>query len=183
MHSRKIAVAALGVALVLVFFVSALAQAPSGPPKPGPEHERLAYFTGKWAVEGDSKASAYGPAGKFTFTQNCDWFEGKFALVCHTNGTFMGMNVKGINVMSWDLNEKTYTYFETNTMGENVFARGAVQGDTWTWTNEGKMNGKTVRGRYVLKQDSADSATFKFEMAGEGEQMQTIMTGKQSRAK
>ena len=34
------------------------AQAPEGPPKPGSEHEKLAYFVGKWASEGDAKASA-----------------------------------------------------------------------------------------------------------------------------
>jgi len=56
--------------------------------------------------------------------------------------------------MGWDPAEKTYTYFATNTMGEIVFSRGTVQGDTWTWNNESKMNGKPVRARFTLKQVS-----------------------------
>jgi hypothetical protein len=183
MNTRKAATFAVSIAVVWMIAGAALAQAPSGPPKPGPEHEKLAYLAGKWASEGDSVASPYGPAGKFTFTQDCKWFEGKFALVCDSDGNMMGMAVKSLSVISWDPSEKTYTYFETNTMGEVVFARGTVQGDTWTWNNESKVNGKPVRGRYILKQDSADSATYKFEMGAPGEELKTIMTGKQTRVK
>ena len=72
--------------------------------------------------------------------------------------------VKGLSIMGFNPAEKTYTYFETNTLGENIFSRGTVEGDTWTWTNESKMSGKPVHGRFTLKQVSADSATYKFEM-------------------
>lgn len=183
MNIRKAASFAVCMALVCMFAGAALAQAPAGPPKPGPEHEKLAYFAGKWASEGDSKPSPYGPAGKFTFTQTCKWYEGKFALVCDSDGKMMDLSVKGHSVMSWDPSEKTYTYFETNTMGEVVFARGTVSGDTWTWTNESKVNGKPVRGRYIFKQASADSGTYTFEMGGPNEPMKVIMEGKQTRVK
>jgi len=46
--------------------------------------------------------------------------------------------VKGLSIMGFNPAEKTYTYFETNTLGENIFSRGTVEGDTWTWTNESK---------------------------------------------
>ena len=183
MHSRKIASIAVVVALVLLLFTAALAQAPSGPPKPGPEHEKLAYFAGKWTFEGESKPSPYGPAGKFTFEQKCDWFEGKLALVCHSEGNFVGTNVKGLSVMGWDPSEKTYTYYETNTMGESVFARGTVQGDTWTWNNVSKINGKPVRSRYTFKQTSADSGTYTFAMGDTNSHLKVIMEGKQTRMK
>jgi hypothetical protein len=35
--------------------------------------------------------------------------------------------------------------------GENVFSRGSVEGDTWTWNNEVKMGGKLTRVRFTLK--------------------------------
>jgi Protein of unknown function (DUF1579) len=160
-----------------------LGQAPSGPPKPGPEHQKLAYFAGKWSSEGDTKASPFGPAGKFSFTQTCEWFEGGFALVCHTEGKFGEATVKGVSAMSYDLGEKTYTYYETNTMGENIFSRGMVEGDTWTWTNESKMGGKPVKGRFTLKQLSPDSASYKFEFGAGDEPLKVIMEGKQARVK
>ncbi len=175
------------VAVVAVLAVATagagLAQGPSGPPKPGPEHQKLAYFAGKWTSEGESKASEFGPAGKFTFTQTCEWFDGGFALVCHSEGKIGEGAFKGLNVMSYDLSEKTYVYFETNSFGENVFSRGKVDGDTWAWTNTATMNGKAVRARFTLKQASADAATFKFEMASGDGPLALVMEGKQTRQK
>ena len=176
-------------AKVLVFVATfmgvaaVMAQQSAGPPQPGPEHKKLAYFAGKWTSEGDMKPSAFGPAGKFAFTQTCEWFVGDFALVCHSEGKFGEATVKGLSVMGYDASEKTYTYFETNSLGENTFSRGTVEGDTWTWTNESKMSGKPVRGRFTLKQASVDAATYKFEMASGDEPLNVIMEGKQTRVK
>lgn len=84
------------------------------------------------------------------------------ARACHSDGKLQDLAIKGLSVMGWDSAEKTYTWFETNTLGEIVFSRGTVQGGTWTWNNESKMNGKPVRARFTLKQVSPDSATYKF---------------------
>jgi hypothetical protein len=183
MNTKKAASLAVSIALVLMFVGVTLAQSPLGPPKPGPEHQKLAYFAGKWTSEGDTKPSPYGPGGKVTFTQNCEWFDGNFALVCHSDGKMPEGSFKGLSVMGWDPAEKTYTYFETNTIGEIIFSRGTVQGDTWTWNNESKMNGKPVRARFTLKQVSSDSATYKFEMSAPDEPMKLVMDGKQTRVK
>jgi Protein of unknown function (DUF1579) len=181
--NTRIAALAISSVLILTCVEAVLGQAPSGPPKPGPEHQKLAYFAGKWTSEGDMKASPFGPGGKFTFTQNCDWFEGGFAIVCHSDGKIMGGTVKGLSVLGYDPGEKTYTYYETNTIGESVFSRGMVQGDTWTWTSESKMEGKPVRTRFTLKQVSPDSSTYKFEMGVGDEPLKVVMEGKQTRAK
>lgn len=173
------------IALFLFFGMPAMAaaQAPSGPPKPGPEHEKLAYFAGKWTSEGEMKPSAFGPGGKFTFTETCEWFAGKFALICTSEGTVTGMTIKGTSVMSYDMGENSYVYFETNSMGENAYSRGTVTGDTWTWTGESKMHGTPVHSRFTLKQLSPDSCSYKFEMASGSDPMAVIMEGKQTRVK
>jgi len=41
----------------LILIAALRAQAPEGPPKPGSEHEKLAYFVGKWTSEGEAKAT------------------------------------------------------------------------------------------------------------------------------
>ena len=179
---KKHAVVALVALLALAWAGTALAQAPPSPPKPGPEHQKLDYFAGKWVSEGEMKPSSFGPGGKFAFTQTCEWFAGGFALVCHSEGKFGEGPIKGLSVMGYDLAEKTYVYFETNSWGENIFSRGSVEGDTWTWQNEGKMGGKPVRVRFTLKQVSADSASFRFEMATGEEPLMVVMEGKQKRA-
>jgi len=51
----------------------------SHPPKHGAEHEKLAYFVGKWVYEEDVKPTAYSRSGKYVYTESCEWFEGEFA--------------------------------------------------------------------------------------------------------
>jgi hypothetical protein len=172
------------VVLSAVILIAALrAQAPEGPPKPGSEHEKLAYFVGKWASEGDTKASTFGPGGKYSGIETCEWFAGKFAVVCKTEGTMMGGQMHGLSVLSYDTYQKSFIYFETNNWGENVYSRGVVDGDTWTWNNESPMGGKTIHGRFTMKHVSQDVATYKFEMAAGSDPMTLVMEGKQTRQK
>lgn len=172
-------------AALFIFFGTAIsgAQEQAPPPKPGPEHEKLAFFIGRWVVEGDIKASAFGPAGKFTFTESCDWLSGKFALLCKSDGTMLGGEFHGTEIMSYDMYENGYISYETNNWGENVFYHGSVDGDTWTWNYEAKINGKPVRTRFTLKRVSMDSATYTFDMALGTDPFATIMEGKQARQK
>jgi hypothetical protein len=127
------------------------------------------------------KPSALGPGGKFSSSSTCEWFDGKFALVCHTDGTTQTGSMKGLSIMGWDPAAKTYTYFSTNTSGQGGFSRGTVKGDTWTWNNETTMNGKPMVVRFTLKQVSPDVATYKFEMGAPGEPLKLMMDGKQTR--
>jgi Protein of unknown function (DUF1579) len=180
---RKHAIFALGGVLVFSLVSAALAQAPAGPPQPGPEHQKLAYFAGTWSSEGEMKASEMGPTGKFTFTETCEWFAGNFALICHSDGKIGEGTVKGLSVMSYDMAQKNYIYFETNSFGENVVSHGKVEGDTWTWENQSTINGKLMRTRFTLKQLSADSASYTFEMGTGDQPLQLIMEGKQTRQK
>jgi hypothetical protein len=170
--------------LSAVILMAALrAQAPEGPPKPGSEHEKLAYFVGKWATEGEAKATSFGPGGKYSAIETCEWFAGKFSVVCRAEGTMMGGQLKSLSVLSYDNYQKSYIYFETNNWGENVYSHGVVDGDTWTWNNEAPMGGKTIHGRFTMKQTSPDAATYKFEMASGSDPMTLVMEGKQTRQK
>jgi Protein of unknown function (DUF1579) len=155
---------------------------------PGREIERLAYFAGRWQHEGEMNAGAFGSGdsgGKFTYTESCEWFAGNFALVGRSKGKTPEGTMRGLNVVTWDPGEKTYVYFETNSMGELFLSRGSVRGNTWTWHNASKriINGKAVRTRLTLRQVSADSATYKFEIGPRGQPMKVVMEGRQTRMK
>lgn len=143
----------------------------------------LAYFVGKWTSEGEAKPTSFGPGGKYTATETCDWFTGKFAVVCRTDGIMMGGAYHDMNVLSYDSYAKTYVYFETNNWGETIFSRGSLDGGTWTWNNDTPMAGKVVHGRFTLKQTSPDAATYMFEMASGSDPMTLVMEGKQTRRK
>lgn len=180
---NKFVIRCCAASLAVLMVAVAFAQESGAPPKPGPEHEKLNYFVGKWSSEADIKATAFGPAGKYTATETCDWLPGKFAILCKSDGNMMGGEMHDTSVMTYNTLEKSYVYFETNSWGELSYYHGSVDGDTWTWTNEFQMNGQPIRGRFTLKRVSDDVATFGFEMALGSQPSATLMTGKQTRQK
>jgi hypothetical protein len=92
--------------------------------------------------------------------------------------------VKGLGILSHSSKEKVFTHYGTDSTGMTMtsVAKGTVQGDTWTYTDESKMGGKTINGRYIIKVVSPSSYTFKWKMQGEGGQWLTIVEGKSTKA-
>src|SRR5262245_22034621 len=137
----------VGYALAL----SAAALAQMEMPKPAPELKKLDMFAGTWKLDGDIEPGPMGPGGKMSGQENCAWMDGGFYLVC--NSTFKGPlgNATGTSYFGYSNDDKAYTYREFNSMGEFTDARGTVDGDVWTWNSEDKMNGQTMKGRFVVK--------------------------------
>jgi hypothetical protein len=159
----------------LILAAAAIAQAP---PKPGPELKKLDVFVGTWTLDGTMKPGAMGPGGTMTETEKCDWMEGGFYLVCHSDfkGS-MGSGV-GLSVMGYSPDDKAYTYREFSSDGEFDDSKGTFDGDTWTWTSDEKMDGKTMKGRFTIHMTSAASYTFVFDMSQDGTKWSTVMDGK-----
>src|SRR6516225_5466405 len=107
MKTKKALFFPLELGLVSLLVGLGMAQAPAGPPKPGPEHQKLAYFAGKWTSEGDMMPSPLGPGGKFSSSSTCEWFDGNFALVCHSDGAMQTGSVKSLSILAWDAAAKT----------------------------------------------------------------------------
>jgi hypothetical protein len=155
---------AVGVVASLASVQLAAAQAP----KPGPEHQRLGYFVGRWTTEGDVQPGPMGPGGKVASTEDCEWFEGGFAVVCRSDGkTPMGPS-KSIGILGYSPEEKVYTYYAVDNSGMTMAGvpHGTVQGDTWTYNDESMMGGKKVKGRVTIKELSPTSYSFKMEFQG-----------------
>jgi hypothetical protein len=181
---RKIAFLVASVAaLVVAGRFTLLAQTPA--PKPTAEHQKLAFFVGSWTNEGEMKASPMGPAGKITGKDTCEWFEGRFSVICRGEGKSpMGM-MKNIGILSYSPEEKVYTYYGTDNSGMVMtsVAKGTVQGDTWTYTDEGMMGGQKFKSRVTIKQLSPTSQTFVMEMAGADGKWMPIMESKGTKVK
>jgi hypothetical protein len=157
----------LWVIVLVGFQLVAAAQAPPAP-TPGPEHKRLGYFVGKWTTEGEMKPSPMGPGGKISSTDDCEWFEGGFAVVCHSTGkTPMGPS-KSIGILGYSPEEKVYTYHgvDNTMMSMTSVPHGTLQGDTWTYTDENVMGGQKVKSRVTIKELSPTAYTFKMEIQG-----------------
>jgi hypothetical protein len=137
-------------------------------PKPGPEHARLGYFVGKWNADGEVKPGPMGPGGKMKSSDTCEWFEGRFSVICRYEGTGPMGPSKGIGILGYSTEEKVYTYYgvDNSSMTMASVPKGTVRGDTWTYTDEGTMGGKKVKSRVTLKELSPTEYTFRMEFRG-----------------
>jgi hypothetical protein len=157
----------------------AAAQNPPAPPKPGPEVEKLKYFLGNWKQTGEVKPGPMGPGGKVTGTQKGALMPGGFYIEVHGAGEAPGYGkFTSTAYLGYDPQEKTYTYDEFDSTGEHTVAKGTLEGDTWTWTNEAKMGGKVMKGRYTEKITSPTSYDYKYEASIDGGEYMTIMEGR-----
>ncbi len=168
---------------VLCFATAIRAQTPPETPKPGAEHKRLGYLVGNWTGEADMKASPFGPGGKFTSKDHNEWMPGEFFVVTHSEWKGpMGAGTE-LAIFGYNAAEKVYTYHAFNSMGEAEAAKGTLDGGTWTWTSEQTMGGKVMKSRFIMKETSATSYTFKFDMAPANGEWSTIMEGKATKTK
>lgn len=175
---------ALAVCVALSFGL-ALAQDAGEMPKPGPENRRLGYFVGTWSTEGEMMPNPFMPAGKFTSNDTCEWFEGGFAVVCHNKGKGPVGPTKGIGIIGYNAAAKVYTYYglDNTPMAMISIPQGTVKNGTWTYNDEAQMGDTTMTSRYIIKELSPDSYTFKWEMLGEDGAWTSLVKGKSTRVK
>jgi Protein of unknown function (DUF1579) len=155
-------------ALLTVAGVQVAAAQEQQPSKPGPEHEKLGYFVGKWKAEGDVKPGPMGPGGKMSSTDTCEWFEGRYSVICRSEGTTPMGPSKSIGILGYSTEDKAYTYYGVDNSGMTMASvpKGTRQGDTWTYTDQGTMGGQKYKSRVIIKELSSKSYSFKMEMQG-----------------
>ena len=145
--------------------------------EPGPEQQKLGYFVGTWLLDGEMK-----PGGKFSGTERNEWLSGGFFVVSHSDAKMSSGSIRGLTVMGYDPDARAYTYHSFNSDGTMQSARGALEGDTWTWLSESKVGEQQAKARYTVKEISSASYTFKFETSLDGgKSWTTIMDGKATR--
>jgi len=152
-------------------------------PKPGPEVQKLGYFVGSWKSEADVKENPMGmPAGKMTETANCEWFHGKFSVVCHSSGKGPMGSMHALGVLGYNADDKKYTYYGVDSSGHATMATGTTDGNAWTYTADEKMGGKTMHGRYTMSDLTPTSYKFKWETSEDNQKWNTVMEGKTTKS-
>jgi hypothetical protein len=171
--------------LAMVLFSALMLAAPAvaqmEPPKPAAELKKLDVFAGSWTLDGTMKPGAMGPGGSMTETEQCQWMEGGFYLICHSDYKSSMGNGVGLSIMGYSTDDKAYTYREFNSFGEFDDSRGTLDGDTWNWTSDEKMGGMTMKGRFIIKMTSTTSYNFTFDMSQDGTKWSTVMDGRASK--
>jgi hypothetical protein len=167
-----------GMILAAWLLCTAAAIAQMEAPKPAPELKKLDVFVGSWILDGDMKPGPMGPGGKMTENEKCEWMEGGFYVICHSEYKSSMGNGVGLSVMGYSSDDKAYTYREFNSYGEFVDSKGSLDGDTWTWSADEKMGGMTMKGRFTMKMTSSTSYTFAYDMSQDGTKWTNMMDGK-----
>jgi hypothetical protein len=168
-----------GMVLVMAAAATAAAQQPA-PPQPGPEHKKLEYFVGDWKSEGELKANPFMPAGKYSSEDDCEWFEGGFAVICKADGKSpTGSPTKSIGIIGYSNEEKAYTYYGVDNSGmvPATVAKGSIQGDVWTFSDEAKFGGQLIKSRYTMTITGPKSYNFKWEVQGPDGNWNAVMQG------
>ncbi len=134
---------------------SAWSQTPR--PTPGLEQSRLENLAGRWTIEGESGGDL------FTRTETCEWFAGRFHLICQSEVASATGAVKGQSIIGYDPGESTYTFYFISSTGTGIFMRGTVAGPVWTWNGELRVGGEPMKARTTITDQSPTSYIFKME--------------------
>ena len=151
------------------------------PPKPGPEVEKLGYFVGGWTSAGEMKESPMGPAGPTSGRDMCGWLPGKFFVVCRIESKGPMGTVAAQGIIGYDTEKKVYTWWSFNSLGQVETATGRNENGSWIWSNEMKMGGKTMKGRYTMSDTTPAGYDFKWEDSSDGKTWNAMLQGKVSK--
>ena len=152
-------------------------------PKPTPEHQKLGYFVGEWTTEAQLMENPFAPAGKYAGSSRCDWFDGRFAVVCKGEGEGPTGPTKDLGIMTYNMEEQVYTYYgiENGPMAMLSIPRGKVDGSTWVYDDESMMMGQMVKSRYTIVQKGPSEYTFEWSMADDEGNYQVMMKGRSTK--
>lgn len=167
----------LGSSLAILAFGSLVLAQPQAP-KPGPEHKNLGYFVGKWTSQGEMKPGPFGPGGKMSSTDSCEWFKGNFQVVCRGEGTGPMGPMTSLGVLAYSPVEKAYTFYGIDNTGMSELSRGQKSGSTWTFNATSTMEGKQFDSRYTIVETSPTAYTFTWEMSTDKKTWSTLLEGK-----
>ncbi len=149
--------------LILAATCLALGQGTSAqPPKPGPEHQKLAGLVGNWTTEGEATESPFGPMEKWSGKITSEWFSGNFAVVRHVDEKYsVSGEDRTLEVVAYDGMAKTYTWYAVDSRGWTSLAKASISGDVLTAVWEGQSaKGRTYKIRGTLKGLGSDRLTY-----------------------
>ena len=120
---------------------------------PGPEHARLDAFAGRWTIDGESEG------GKVLLTETCEWFPGRFHLVCRREGKGPRGTVAGQSMMTWESSADAYAMTTINSNGASLIAHGTFADNVWTWNGTVDIAGQALKVRLTTTLQSPSAYT------------------------
>jgi len=116
----------------LLSSVSTISVPAQGPPK---ETAKLSYFEGTWDLAGEDQKGPMGVGGKTSGTEKCEWFEGRFALVCRADVVTPGGPGKSMSTYTYNTEKKKYSFDGIDSYGADISASAVITAGAWHWTS------------------------------------------------
>ena len=131
------------------------------PPRPGPEHARLAPFVGRWKTAGEVLASAATPELEIVGIDEYEWMPGGFFLLHRVDVRIGGERVQALEIIGYDAERGSYFMRSFDSQGGTGEMQARVR-DGGTWTFEGDAErftgtfsdgGETLSGRWERREE------------------------------
>src|SRR6476620_553075 len=150
-------------------FVAPILAAQSTAPAPAAEQKSLEFLVGKWRLEGIEHDSQFGKGGKVTGTNACEWFDGRFHLICRGEFTEPdGSKTTQLEILGYNSGEGVYERFHVDSAGGSSRATATRDGKNWLWHGTVTVDGRKTRFDVPVTQTSQDSFTVKVTATPEG---------------
>jgi hypothetical protein len=147
------------------------------PPRLGPRQARLGYLAGHWTIEGEAEGAP------IKINDTCAWFEGGFHLVCNREGAAGPIGrVKGQMTVGYAAAEGAYTMYSVNSAGSEVYLKGGVDGQTWTFAGEIRSPDGPVRVRMTITEQPPSAYAYRVEVSMAENKWQLLEQGRATKA-
>ncbi len=124
-----------------------------------------------------------GPGGKTSYVAQCGWFEGRFAVICHTHGKMPQGPTQSLGILGYSMEEKVYTYSGVDNSGRamTTIPRGTLQSGIWTYMDDGTMGGSKVKTRTIIQELSPVAYAFQMDVQLPDGSWATVMKSKSTK--
>lgn len=134
--------------------------------QPRPERLQLGFFVGRWKYEGEVRPGPLGPGGKSVGTEQCEWFSGKFFVVCHSEWMTGSALSRQMGILGYSAERQQYSFYDIDDgQGEAGQGWGDFADSIWTWEEAQPISGRPARQRYSVKEISPDSFRYREEVS------------------
>ena len=152
-------------AFVLVFCaIYVQAQAPT----PSIEHKKLGFWIGTWKIEAEGKETPLWPAGKYYATMTAEWFEGGFHVILRTKWSGAMGDYSELRILGYDSGFGKYYQYYVDAFGTGLAFYGTAKENVWTYIADMKVEGKAVKYRWTVVDESPGLITWKSEISIDG---------------
>ena len=129
--------------------------------RPGPEHELLNVFVGKWSTQGQTEPGPSAPAVEIVGTDTYEWLEGGFFLIHRVDVRIGDEHVHAIEIIGYDAASKAYPMRSFDSQGNAGTYQATVRDGVWTFTGESER-------ATVVASDAGNTLTAKWERKSDG---------------